>query len=128
MTGISSETVALLESKGIKDTLTLFDKVKTQTDREILSRDTGIRPEEIMLLTKLTDLSRIRWVGCTFARVLYEAGFETTTSVAEADYQYLYNTILRLNSEKNLYKGQIGLNDMKLCVLSAREVSSEIEY
>lgn len=126
--GISPETVKKLESIGVKDTIGLFDKVKTRIDREKLAKDNQIDNGAMLELAKLTDLSRIRWVGTMFARVLYQAGFDTVEKVAKADYEELYHKIHQLNSEKNLYKGQIGLNDMKLCVQAAKEVSLEIEY
>ena len=81
-----------------------------------------------MKLTKLTDLSRIRWVNHTFAFVLLEAGYDTVEKVANSDYKELYEKVKKLNEERNLYKGHIGLHDMKLCVEAAQDVSFEIEY
>jgi hypothetical protein len=33
-----------------------------------------------------------------------------------------------LNKEKNSYKGQIGLNDIKIIVNAAKEIPLDIEY
>ena len=81
-----------------------------------------------MKLAKLTDLSRIRWVNHTFAYVLLEAGYDTAEKVAAADYKALYETVKTLNEEREIYKGHIGVHDMKLCVEAAEDVSLEIEY
>jgi hypothetical protein len=60
---------------------------------------------------------------------LYESGFDTVKKVSIANYEDLYKKITQINKERNLYKGQIGLNDMKLCsVNAAKEVPLEIEY
>ncbi len=126
--GISDDVVSKLEKIGIKDTLALFDKIKTKKSRETLAIEIGIDREDLLELTKLTDLSRIRWVGVMFARILYESGFDTLESVAKADPTDLYKKITQTNKEKKLYKGQIGLNDMNLCVTVAKEVPLEIEY
>lgn len=126
--GMNEEIISKLEKIGIKDTVALFEKVKTPDDRKKLADKTGLTQDEIIVLTKLTDLSRIKYVGATFARVLYEAGFDTAEKVAMADFNDLYNRITKLNKERNLYKGNIGLNDMKLCVLVAKDVPLEIEY
>ena len=126
--GISPDTVSKLEKIGIKDTFGLFDKIITPKSRKELSNKSGITDLEIMELTKLTDLSRIKWVGAMFARVLFESGFDTVEKVSKANHEDLYKRITQLNKERNLYKGNIGVNDMKLCVNAAKEVPLDIEY
>ncbi len=125
---ISRETIAKLESSGIKNTAHLYDRVINPDCRKKLANETGLSDSEILELTQLTDLTRIQWVNTTFARVLYEAGYDKIAKVAEADYQALYNDIIKLNQERSLYKGRIGLNDMKITVQAAQQVPQEIEY
>ena len=126
--GISEETISKLEKNGIKSTKHLYDKVITKNDRKETAKATGINEEEILDLTKLTDLTRIQWVNGTFASVLYEAGYDTVEKVVKADYEELYNTVKKLNAERKLYKGNIGLNDMKILVEAAGEVPQDIEF
>ena len=64
----------------------------------------------------------------TFAFVLFESGYDTAKKVASSDYKKLYDTIIKLNEERNIYIGHIGLHDMKLCVEAARDLALEIEY
>ena len=80
------------------------------------------------LITQLCDLTRIKWVNSTFAFVLYTCGYKTTEAVAKADYTKLYEDILSQNKEKQLYKGNIGLNDVKLCVEEAKKLTIDITY
>lgn len=122
------EVVTALEQHGIKNTRQLFDKVLTSTQRSELAKQTGVGKKDILRLAKLTDLSRIRWVGHTFAFVLYELGYDTVEKVAAADYKVLYEAVKQLNEERQLYKGHIGLHDMKLTVEAAKDVSNDIEY
>jgi len=126
--GISSESVSKLEKAGIKNTVKLFDKVKNPTARNELSNQTGIEECEMLELTKLTDLSRIKWVGTTFARMLYDIGIDTVEKASKADPVELHKEINRINKERNYYKGKIGLNDMKIFVNAANDVPQEIEY
>jgi len=126
--GISPETVSKLEKVGIKDTVKLFDNVLTPESRKNLAAKTNISETEILELTKLADLSRIKWVGATFARMLFDVGIDTTEKASKADYEELYLKINQINREKNFYKGQIGLHDIKLFVDAAKEVSLEIGY
>jgi len=125
---IPENIVSKLEDLNIKNTLQLYEKVVTAKTRLELSKESKIGQEDILKLTKLTDLSRIRWVNHTFAFVLHEAGFDTTEKVANANYNELYSMIKQLNDKRNLYKGHIGLNDMKLTVNAAKDVPLDIEY
>ncbi|MCG8307034.1 MAG: DUF4332 domain-containing protein [Cytophagales bacterium] len=96
--------------------------------RSELSNKTGVSKIELMKLTKLTDLSRIRWVNHTFAYVLLEAGYDTAEKVANADPQVLYETVKQLNKEREIYNAHIGVRDMKMCIDAANGLDFEIEY
>lgn len=74
------------------------------------------------------QISRIRWVGSTFAHVLIISGYDSVQKIASADVHKLYEVITSLNIEKDLYKGNIGLNDIKLTVLAAKDVPVEIVF
>ncbi len=124
----SEEIILKLEKVGIKNTRHLFDKVKNLGDRKLLSEETGISDTEILRLTKLTDLCRIRWVNHTFAYVLYEAGYDTLEKMTNADPDQLFETVKQLNAKRKFYRAHIGLNDMKMLVESANMVSLDIEY
>jgi hypothetical protein len=126
--GISAEVVSKLEKTGIKDTAKLYDKVRTKKSRKELASITGINEPDILELTKLTDLSRIKWASSTFARMLYDIGIDNPEKVSEADYAELHKKIIQINKERNYFKGQIGLNDMKLFVEAAKEILLEVEY
>ncbi|TRX59461.1 DUF4332 domain-containing protein [Fulvivirga sp. M361] len=127
-TCIGEETVATLEKLGIKNTLTLYDKILTDEKRTSLSKEAGISKSEIMKLTKLADLSRINWVNHTFAYVLLEAGYDTAEKVANAHYKELYETVKQLNQERELYNAHIGARDMNRCIESAKGLELEVEY
>ena len=126
--GIDEDIISKLENIGLKNTFQFYSKVLTATDRVALSKHTEIAEHAILTLTKLTDLSRIRWVNHTFAYVLFEAQYDTVEKVAKADYIALYDAVKQLNEQRELYRGHIGVHDMKLCVEAAKDVSLEIQY
>lgn len=126
--GVSPQIVQALAGENLNDTFALYPHVLTPADREQLAARLKVSLPEVLEVTKLADLSRIRWVGNTFARVLYQTGFDTQRRVADADHEQLYQAVKQINEEKNLFNGQIGLHDMKRCVDSARELPSEIVY
>lgn len=125
---ISKDTISKLESLGINNTLKLFDRVISPETRKKLAIDSGIDDKTLLELTKLTDLSRIRWVGTTFAGMLYDLGVDTVEKVIQSDPVDLHARLKQLNIEKNIFKGQIGLNDVKILVNIANEVPLDIKY
>ena len=60
--------------------------------------------------------------------MLYDLGLDTVEKVSKADYSDLHKKINQLSREKNIYKVQIGLNDIKILINVAKEVPQEIEY
>jgi uncharacterized protein (UPF0335 family) len=126
--GVSERVIQKLESLGLKNTLQLYDRILTPQSRNEIASQTGISENDILRLAKLTDLCRIRWVNHTFSYVLLEAGYDTAGKVANADHQELYERVKKLNEEREIFKGHIGVHDMKLCVEAARALPFEIEY
>lgn len=126
--GISQDSVSKLEKIGINTTEKLYDKVKTKLDRQKLAGSLGLNEETILELTKLADLSRIKWVGAAFARMLYEVETDTVNKVSKSDPVELHAKINQLNKAKGIYKAQIGLNDIRILVDVAKDLPQEIEY
>lgn len=113
---VSKDTIANLAKIGIKTTEKLFDKVITKLDRQNLSESTGIAERELLKLTKLTDLSRIKWVGITYAQILYDIGVDTVEKVSKSDPNALHAKINQKIRDENIFKGSIGLNDVMILI------------
>jgi hypothetical protein len=126
--GISKETVSKLEQIGITNTEKLYDRVVNSDKRHDLALSTGIKDSDILELSCLTDLSRIKWVGVAFARILYNLGIDTAEKASKSDPVDLHFRINQLNKSKDIFKGQIGLNDIKIFIDAAKEIPFEIEY
>lgn len=126
--GIKKVTIEKLAQLGIKDTRQLFAFVQSENDRKELSKKTEIPDEEILELTKLSDVVRIRWVGANFARLLVDSPYDTLEKVSGADYEKVYAALVKINQEKRYFKGMFGANDMKMCVAAARNVPRVIHY
>lgn len=126
--GVSETAIKTLEKLGIKHTLHLFEKIISKENRTILYHETGISIDELEDLAHLTDLSRIKWVGPIFARMLIAAGYDTAEKVAQADYVEFHKKLEQINEGYKYFKGKLGLNDMKLCVRVAKDVPQAIEF
>lgn len=125
---IAKNTMDSLEKIGITNTEKLYDKVIKKSDRQKLANSTGIEYQDILELTKLSDLSRIKWVGATYAQMLYDLGLDTVEKVSESDPIDLHAKINQMIKEENIFKGAIGLNDVKILIESANDLPLEIEY
>lgn len=125
--GISKNTIAKLEKIGIKSTEKLYDKAIKKSDRKELAESTGIDYQDLLELTKLADLSRIKWVGVTYAQMLYDTGVDIVKKVSGSDPIELHTRINQMIKEKSIFKGTIGLNDVKILIASAGELPFEIE-
>ena len=124
---ILNETINKIEKTGISNTKILYERLGKSKERKEFSKTTGINEKEIIELLKLSDLVRIQWVNSTFAHILYLTDFDTVEKVSKADHKDLYNKVASKNDEMKLYKGKIGLNDMKLCIEAAKYIEAEIE-
>jgi hypothetical protein len=127
-TQIPKDIADKLEKIGINNTGKLYNKVITRSDRQKLSDLTGISYNYILELTKLTDLSRIKWVGVTYAQMLYNLGVDTVEKIARSNPKDLHTMINQWIKEHNIFKGGIGINDVKILIETASEIPLEIEY
>jgi len=126
--GIKKETIDELNSMGIKNTLHLFRRVKTKSERDNLASGTDIKNEEILELTKLTDLSRVKWIGPIFARIFMDSGTDTVEKLSKAEASMLYKKLVEINKEKRYTKGKFIETDVQLCINVAKNVPLVIEY
>lgn len=126
--GIKNDTLTKLNRIGIKNTAHLFKRVKTEEDRKELSYEISINNEKIMELTKLTDLSRVKWVGPIFARIFLDSGTDTVEKLSKANAESLYKELVKINSTLEYTKAKFIENDIRLCINVAKIVPKAIHY
>lgn len=126
--GVEKDTLDKLNSRGIKNTAHLFKIIKTPDDRAKLTAETKINPEKIVELTKLADLSRVKWIGPVFARIFLDSKTDTVEKLSKADAEDLYKKLVEINSAKSYTKAKFIENDVRLCINTAKMVPKAIEY
>jgi hypothetical protein len=117
-----------LRELGILTTVNLYDWIKNESERKKLKSILDITDKDILLLTKLTDLSRLRYVNQSFAELLVNSCYDTVDKIKNANYEELYDDLIKINNEKKYFKGKIGLKDMKFLVNDKIYSTSAIEY
>lgn len=114
--------IAKLERNGIKDTAALYEAANSRPKRTALVRSTGIESTVLETLAQLADLTRVQWVSPTAARMLVEAGWCSAAKLAKADADELDKAFVRVNAGNRLFKGKIGLRDVKRLIHAAQYV------
>lgn len=126
--GVENDTISKLNNLGIKNTAHLYRRIKTNTDRKELSAETDIKKDNILELTKLTDLSRVKWIGPVFARIFLDSGNDTVEKLSTSKAGVLYKMLVEINQEKGYTKAKFVENDVKLCINVAKMVPKTIQY
>lgn len=127
--GVDPDVVRKLHQICIENTEQLFPYVLTRQARSEFARQRQIEYEDMLELTKLTDVARIKWVGPKFARLLIESEYDTVEKIADSNYEELYLALIRVNEETGIYKGKFGIEDMKSWVnVVVQDVPRVIQY
>ena len=122
--GIPYEYVELLKSRGMKNTKNFYEQVQSEQLQAALSASTGIPSYRLKELLCLCDLSRITGVGGVFARVLYEAGINSTAAFACTDASTLLERCRKVIEKHGYAVGYLGEEDMNYGIHYARVVDT----
>jgi hypothetical protein len=121
---LPKEEIAKLEESGMRDTAALYQAAVGVESGIELAKSTGVDAAVLEALVRLADLTRIQWVSPTAARMLVEAGYDSTAKVVAADSEDLYKALARVNEGNRFFKGKIGLRDVKRLIQAAGYVLS----
>lgn len=126
--GLKEDVLEKLKRNGVNNTMHLFDRVIRAQNRQELARQTGISLDDVVELTKLTDVCRIMWTTPSFARLLVEAGYDSVPMIAVSDPAAMYAELAATNGEKMYLKSRLGERDVVLFVRYAKDVPPAIEW
>lgn len=126
--GLSPSTKEKLEKKDIKTTPQLYQKVALKTDWDELKKELGFNEEEALVLAKICDVSRLRYVNPAFATLLLNSDFDTVEKIKNATPDELYQNLVKVNENKKYYKGRINPKDMEFLVNETLNVLLDVEY
>jgi hypothetical protein len=127
--GVDPDVIQKLDQIGIKHTKQLFPYILTREDRCAFAEQNQLADDDILELTRLTDIARLKWVGPKFAKLLIESPYNTVEKIANSDCEALYFTLAEVNKEKEIYKGNIGIEDLKSWIhVVVQDVPQVIQY
>lgn len=94
-TGVDSDDIERLKSRGIKTADQMLTAAQTGRQRAALAKDTGIPADRILELVKLSDLARLPGVKGIRARLYYNAGVDSVETMAEWEPEALRTRVTR---------------------------------
>ncbi len=116
---IPNDVIEHLVEQGITDSHELLAATGNAEKERALADKTGLQFEMIQYLRQLSDLARVQWVSPLTARMLVEAGYESTRQLALANAEGLSIEIEEVNEGGKYFKGKIGLRDIKRLIHAA---------
>lgn len=119
--GIDPGTAEALEAAGIRESPELWEAARGDRGTALAAR-TGLSAARIEELFRLADLSRIPYVGATYARAILAAGYGDVCEAARADPEALDAAIQGANARLKLYKTRIGPRDIRRLIRMAGEI------
>lgn len=126
--GVASEHVERLKSLGIINVKQMIEAGRTKTQREELSRKTGIPLEYILDLVKFADITRISDIKGVKGRLLFEARVDTIEKLSEFTAEELRKKLIEVNEEKKILKRPPTLVETTYWIEQANKLPEIVEY
>lgn len=126
--GVASEHVERLKSLGITNVKQMIEAGRTKTQREELSRKTGIPLEYILDLVKFADITRISDIKGVKGRLLFEAKVDTIEKLSEFTAEELRKKLIEVNEKKKILKRAPTLVETTYWIEQANKLPEIVEY
>lgn len=126
--GVGEEIKIRLSGRGIRTAEDLYGEVITPAQRAALAADISASGEEVLLLAKMADVSRLRYVNPAFAALLAHSAYDTVAKIKDAGQQDLYQELIAVNERYGFYGGCINAKDMGFLIRETEYVSLDIRY
>jgi len=126
--GVDLEHAEMLAAVGIRNVKQMLEAGRTEKDREALSEKTGVPPDVVLELVKLSDLARIPGVKGIRARLYHDAGVDTIAKMAAWDPEELREMVAEFVERKG-FEGIAPLPaEARFTVAQARRLPKVVEY
>jgi hypothetical protein len=126
--GVKKEHVEKLLAIGIKDVGEMLQAGRMKSERETLSKKSGVPVDVILELVKLSDLARIPGLKNIRARLYYEAGVDSIEKLAAWDPEELRAMLIDFVAETGFEGIAPWPKEAKGAVETARKLQRLVEY
>lgn len=126
--GIGSVNAAALEKAGVITVEELRQKGATPKGRTQLAEASGLKESMILKWINHADLFRINGIATQYAELLEAAGVDTVVELAHRKAENLYETMAKVNNEKNLVRKIPEVSQIAKWIEEAKTLPRMIEY
>ena len=126
--GVAFEHVVRLESLGIINVKQMIEAGRTNTQRQELSKKTGIPLKCILDLVKFADITRISDIKGVKGRLLFEAKVDTIKKLSNFSAEELREKLIKVNEKKRILKKPPTLVETTYWVEQANKLPEIVEY
>ena len=126
--GVASKHVAKLESLGIIDVKQMIEAGRTKTQRQELSKKTGIPLKCILDLVKFADITRMSDIKGIKGRLLFEAKVDTIKKLSKFSAEELRKELIKVNEKKGILKRPPTLVETTYWIEQASKLPEIVEY
>lgn len=113
---IDNSLLKKLLASGIKNTEQLYKQIEDFDDKMIFKKSFYIDDRTLELIAGIADISRLRYVGHSYAMILIEAGYDSIEKIKSADLMELHKLLTAVNNKRKYVKTNISLKDMKFLI------------
>lgn len=126
--GVGEVFAARLREAGINSDTELLARASTRRERALLADMTGLTERQILEWVNHADLMRIHGVGPEYADLLEDAGVDTVPELAHRNPVNLYQTIVKVATNKKLVRRLPSEGMVVDWVAEATKLDRRIEY
>jgi hypothetical protein len=126
--GLDPQHLARLEALGIRTTEQMLSAGRSPTSRQTLAEKSGLAPETILEMVKLSDLARLEGVKAIRARLYFDAGLDSLEKLANRDPQVLHRELAAF-VQRTGFEGIPPLpKELENTVRRAKELEKIVEF
>ena len=126
--GVNPGHIEALAAVGVMNVQDMLEAGLTHEKRRRLTEESGIPPEAVLELVKLSDLSRIPGIKTIRARLYHDAGVDTIEKMAGWDPEELRVTLVEWVERKGFEGIAPLLKEAEFSVEKARKLPRVVEY
>ena len=116
---IREEQLRAMEREGLKTSKALHEYLESE-DPPVVQERLGLSESELQRLRAMMEVTQLRYVSPLFATAMVMSGYDSIAGVAGAERTPFLQTLVRVNTEHSIYKGNIGDTDVQFLIDDAR--------
>ena len=114
------KTAFQLELMGIINSKHFFMKAHKKAERQKLAEEYRLKYERLTELVQLCDLVRITGVGTIFAKLIYDAGYQSVSEFISYDSTIILEKLYETNNQNQHTRVKFTLSDIEYCIEYAK--------